>query len=74
MKTTHPANPTQTATQPRLWPIWVLLFAYLVVAVESLLVAIVFKSTLLVFLAPAGVCWLKALDVWRDLRKRQSLT
>ena len=72
MKSLPLANTLQSTDRPRLWPFWVLLFAYLIVAVESLLVALVFKGTLLVLLAPAGVCWLKALDVWRELRKRQS--
>ncbi len=74
MKPMPLANPTHANHHPKSWPIWLLLFAYLVVAVESLLVALVFKGTLLVLLAPAGVCWLKALDVWRELKKRQSAT
>ena len=62
-----------SAPTKRVWPLWVLLLLYLLVAVESLLVALVFKGTLLVLLAPAGVCWLRALDVWRELKKQKKL-
>lgn len=64
----------RTAEQQRHWPIWAFFIAYLLVAVESVLIAIVFKGTLLVLLAPGSVCLLKAWELWKILRAQLRLT
>ena len=53
----------------RRWPAWILLLAFLLVSVESIIIALVFKGTLLILLAPGGVCWLRAMDLWRKMNK-----
>ena len=51
------------------WPVWILLLAFLLVSIESTIIALVFKGTLLILLAPSGVCWLRAVDIWRKMNK-----
>lgn len=57
----------------RHWPTWFFFVAFLLVAVESVLVAIVFKGTLLVLLAPGAVCAMRAWELWKDVRKHLAL-
>ena len=54
----------------RRWPTWLFFLAFLLVAIESVLVAIVFKGTMFVLLAPGAVCWMKAMELWKVLRKQ----
>ncbi len=51
------------------WPVWILLLAFLLVTIESTIIALVFKGSLLILLAPSGVCWLRARDLWRKMNK-----
>jgi len=53
----------------RHWLPWTFFVAFLLIAVESVLIAIVFKGTLLVLLAPGGVCLMKALELWQAIRR-----
>ena len=53
----------------RMWPRWILLLAFLLVSIESIIIALVFKGTLLILLAPGCVCWLRAMDLWRKMNK-----
>lgn len=54
----------------RRWSVWVYFLAFLLVSVESILIAIVFKGTLFVLMAPGAVCWLKSMELWKQLRSQ----
>lgn len=58
----------------RRWSLWIYFLAFLLVSVESILIAIVFKGTLLVLVAPGAVCWLKAMELWKQLRSQLKLS
>ena len=60
-------------TGTRRWPTWIFLIAFLLVSVESILIALVFKGTMLVLLAPGAICWVKAMELWKDLRRHLKL-
>jgi hypothetical protein len=54
----------------RRWVTWFFLLAFLLVAIESVLVAIVYKGTMFVLLAPGAVCTMKAMELWKVIRKQ----
>jgi len=70
MTQVHAMAATRRGSIPRYWLQWTFFMAFLLLAVESVLIAIVFKDTLLVLLAPGGVCLLKSRDLWQDVRGR----
>lgn len=56
--------------QPRpLWPKKVLLVVFAIIAFECALVGVSLKGRWFILLAPAAVCALKAVDLWREIRR-----
>lgn len=51
------------------WPKWLMLAAFVFIAFQSVIFALAFKGSAFVLLAPGVVCAVKAVDIWRDLRK-----
>jgi hypothetical protein len=53
----------------RLWPKWLMLIVFAFVAFECALWAVALKGRWFILLAPAVVCVVKALDIWREIRR-----
>jgi hypothetical protein len=53
-----------------IWPTWASLVLFTFISFESTLLAVALKGSWFILLAPGIVCATKALDTWRELRKR----
>jgi hypothetical protein len=53
-----------------LWPQWTMLVIFAFVAFESILWAAALKGPWLILLAPGAVCGMKAIHLWRALRRQ----
>lgn len=62
-------TPARSQTPPS-WPLWFTLVAFAFIAFESTLLAAAMKGPWLILLAPGAVCAVKAVDTWRELRRR----
>ena len=58
------------ALPPIRWTTWLLLVLFIFLAFEFTLLAVAFKGSWFILLAPGIVCGVKALETWRDIQRR----